>query len=291
MALYFSSVKLVDGAEELVLWPGSTNGVCSLVALNFGAPNVREVTEDKPNTSGALDYTTLFGAAAVSATVTIRSNISATRRMLARWTRPDRRPILKWTVTGGTERQMTLRGSTWEASLDRSALLGNLYDIQLQWVAPDPRAYSSTEMNAVATLALADPGAGRSYPLTYERMYPATTSAGLVTVDNTGDVSTSPRIIIMGDAVNPKLTNETTGRILKFTYSLGVGHSIHVDFALRTAWLDGVQSPAYNLRNKISTVDWWELVEGDNDIRYSADTGSATSSATVYWRNAEYAAG
>jgi hypothetical protein len=108
------------------------------------------------------------------------------------------------------------------------------------------------------------------------------------TIDNIGDVETPVRIEFEGPAVNPKITNETTGEHIAVTTSLGVGEKLIIttDFGSKKVIFDdglGNKTNAFGLIDLNST--FFQLQVGENEISYQADTGTTTAEVLVQWYN------
>lgn len=104
---------------------------------------------------------------------------------------------------------------------------------------------------------------------------------------NSGDVETPVKIVFNGPAVNPIITNETTGEFIKVTQNLGSGESLTIttDFGNKTViYNDGTtDSNAFGFIDLNST--FWQLQVGDNEVSYTADTGTETAIVNISYTN------
>lgn len=118
-----------------------------------------------------------------------------------------------------------------------------------------------------------------------------TVSSDAITVVNSGDASVYPQLILIsGTANNPSLQNQTVGRTLAFNVSLGASDTIAVDMQKQVALLNPtinnykiVENTGTNLRNNMTSSDFWWLISGENRIMFNANSDGDTGGATIYW--------
>lgn len=201
-------------------------------SLDLGSPDVREVTNVRPDWDGIADSTRWMGgrvvSVSVSAVASAGASIDAVAASYGPFMVPSARPVLHYVLdrAGTPERVMTVRPQMYSAIVDSP----DVRQIQLQFVAPDPVAYSATVRTITALV-----GAAVNFP------YP-------------GDVNIRPMIRITGPVTGGvvNLTNATTaaayGRIsFPGSYVIAAAHYVDVDCARRTAYLDGVTSVLANM--------------------------------------------
>lgn len=123
--------------------------------------------------------------------------------------------------------------------------------VSLRWVCSDPRRYDLQQQSVT------------------------TAAGGTAVCVNDGDVATSPRIKIFGPVVNPVLTNESLGRILRFTLTLTEGQQLLVDTNAGEVTLAGTDAMG-DLSEASVPVEEWVLAAGSNTIAYTASSGGAT---------------
>ncbi len=108
-----------------------------------------------------------------------------------------------------------------------------------------------------------------------------------VIVNNDGDVETPVLISFTGPAVNPIITNETIGQFVRINKALLEGESITIntEFGNKSViFSDGeVEENAFSLITLDS--EFFQLIEGENEIVYSADFGIETAQVNINWRN------
>ncbi len=115
------------------------------------------------------------------------------------------------------------------------------------------------------------------------------------TVINLGDVATGFEAWITGPAVQPKLTNATTGEFMTFDRTLQAYESLYVNTnALEQTVevinnLTGVSTKALDVLKDVDITGWefWQLQPGANDVQY--DSGSdniAAATVKLSWQSA-----
>lgn len=273
-----TDLKLVDGSREMQLLDRDDLRV---TGLEIPFPEVRAAVEAKTDTDGVNDTTQHFGSRAVSVSLRLLDNSSATLDELASYMHPRSRPYLCASDDAWTgERRLRLRIAQNAAGV-QIPLYPYARDVQAQWVAPDGAWESTAEVEFVAT---ADFGGleGRTYDLIPPRTYPATTSAGAVHHVNPG-TWVHQKVRLYGPATGPRYTNEDTGETLTFTSGLVIaaGDYIEIDTAARTVfYLSNSDATRLNfLDYAVST--WWQLAPGANHVRYHPVSGVGAGSVAV----------
>lgn len=260
----------------------------TVASINLGFPVVRTVSAARPDADGEDESTQFFGARAVSLSGFAYSTDTVGRQAvldrLAAFQRPGVDVYLYFTFEDA-ERRMRLRASQLGATISRPVFA----PVQVSWRAPDgiQEAVDETVETAGAS---ADVEAGRDYDLVYPRVYPASTPVGTFTVTNEGTVNVSPVLRLYGPCTNPRIENQTTGQALEFTANGGVtlasGEYVEVDVKERTVRLNGDATQSRYNRLDVSSSEWWQLVPGDNDLRYYPETFTSPASAEVRFRSA-----
>ena len=241
---------LTHGGRTLPLEDTAAGYICT--ELDLGWPEVRDVTNARPDADGIDDRTRYFGSRGVSANILATSQLGAVVDDVASafgyYMRPDLRPELHYVLEreGNPERVLTVRGSGYSWPIDG----GGKREVSLQWVAADPIARSAEVSTANAWAGSATVG-GRRYDLAFNRIYPpgggSSTVAAVVTV---GDVPVYPLIRVYGPATAPVVYSTAApsggGAFLgqyeiafKAGYVVDAGHYVEVDNAAHTAYLDG----------------------------------------------------
>lgn len=151
-------------------------------------------------------------------------------------------------------------------------------EIDLQFVALDPRIYSDEQV--VTELSLPRDSGGRTYPYTFPYTIDATLSSGRADVVNEGTFEAPWRGLVYGPVVNPRLVNFSTGQELRVGVTVPAGRYLDLDSAVRRVLLDGTAS-----RRGSTSGQWWQLAPGVNDIGFFADVFSEDASFQLLHRH------
>lgn len=100
---------------------------------------------------------------------------------------------------------------------------------------------------------------------------------------NTGDVSAPVEIEFKGAAVNPTVTNETTGQVIKVNRSLGPDDTLTIGTAFGSKYVRINGENAFHYLDLSS--EFWQLAPGDNILSYASNNDSINTRVTVTWRN------
>jgi hypothetical protein len=251
---------LTLGTLTLPLENAAGGWFCS--SLDLGFPEVREVLSNRPDTTGAIDRTSLMGARLITAEV--KAEVGAGARIddvadnFAPFMVPSARPVLHYVLdrAGAAERTFTVRAVAYGW-----AVAGGVErDIQLQWKAADPVARDPNTQTVIA-LAGASGGTGRTYPLVFNRTYPTGGGApSTATISSPGDVAVQPVVNVYGPITGPVVTfTPSAGPVSKVafvaSYRIDAGHYVAVDTVAKTARLDGPGGPS-----ALAWLDWFNTV-------------------------------
>jgi len=144
--------------------------------------------------------------------------------------------------------------------------------------ATDWRIYA--EMLLSTSLSLPQSG-GITFPITYTITFGAS-SGGSATVTNSGTVEASPIVTINGPAINPVVSNDTTGQSLGLNLTLVSGDQVVIDMDNATILQGGSTN---RMGGKSSGSRFWSLTPGVNTIRFSADAYDV-GTAVIAFRSA-----
>lgn len=152
---------------------------------------------------------------------------------------------------------------------------------QIVLKAYDPTIYS-TAVHSTSQSLMAATQDGRGYSRAYPLTYGGTTTTGIFIVNNGGNRPVGGIITIPGPVTNPQVLSDTDGgKFLQIQISLSSTDHLDVDLGSRTILLNGTA----NRRNQLtSDSQWFRLLPGDNALRYSAATNTA-SRVEVNWRD------
>jgi hypothetical protein len=287
---------LVMGTRSLELEDLEAGYACT--ELNLGFPEVREVTNNRPDADGTDDRTSLMGSRAVSANIgtiaggTLKPDEIAT--IFAPYMVPSARPELHYVLdrAGEPERMCVVRASDygWPITGSRTR------EIHLSWIAPDPImrdpvTRSSVSRSGSTTIP------GRVYNLTYSpsRIYPVGGGAATTgTITSAGDVAVRPLFRIFGPITDPRLELEVmdpTEPLASYAIAfvagtrIDAGHWIDVDADRKVVLRDS--DP---LQSAMAEVDWqtstWPAIPPSPAVTYFnlyGDSTSAVSQAEAIW--------
>jgi hypothetical protein len=273
-----SAARLEDGAHVLNLT--EANG-WFVQQLDVGYPSVRQVADNRAGADGTYDSTAYFGSRTVSLVLRAIGDRRVAFEQLSRFLRPITRPYLYYTVDG-VERRIQLR-----ANSRSSAFVGSpgSQEFLAQWVAPDGVIEASTETVVVAQ-ATSGAEVGRTYDLTFDRSYAASSPVGSVSVTNAGTTFAQDlQIQLFGPCTNPRIENLTTGEQLRFVTTLSSTQFLQINVRDKTVRLNALAG-----QNRYNTLDfavssWFELGPGVSLLRYNPDSSSVGAFARVSFRS------
>lgn len=139
-----------------------------------------------------------------------------------------------------------------------------------------------------AGAGLAIPGPGLGIPVDGIAVeFVATINGKSIVINNIGDVPCPVLIRFYGEAVNPKVLNGTTGEYIRINKTIKLGDYVEVNtaFGAKTVVISesGVISNGSAYLDLQST--FFQLVVGNNQLKFSDDGVAAGSSATITYRN------
>jgi hypothetical protein len=258
--------------------------------LDLGYPEVRDVTNNNPDQDGITDRTRYMGSRAMSASVRASGGTMTADEIgaiFAPFMVPNARPELHYVLDrpDAPERFAVVRaaGYSWPISGKRSR------DIGLQWVAADPIVRDPLQKLATA-YAGASTIPGRTYPLTFNRIYPV--GGGVATtgeIRSAGDIVVRPLLRVWGPITNPVVTmTPTTGAdpagpdaVIRFVtgFIVAAGSFVDVDTAAKTAFVGGDPT-----RSVMAQIDWaqsvWPILPTLPYWTWLTLQGDSTSSTT-----------
>lgn len=259
--------------------------------LDLGSPDVRDVTNGRPDRHGIDDRTQFFGGRVVSANVMALASAGAVidevATMFGPYMTPAVRPVLHYVLErpGLPERVLVVRAQSYSFTVDGV----EEREVQLAWVASDPVARDPAAQSETARAGASGGVQGRSYDLTFPRTYPAGSSApASATLLSPGDVPVAPVVQIFGpiteasvrfsDGADP-VGNGSVGLIA--SYVIPAGSYVEIDCEARTAYLNGDRG-----QSVLTSLDWleisangWPRIPPRVPVSMTL-TGSSTTSAT-----------
>lgn len=100
---------------------------------------------------------------------------------------------------------------------------------------------------------------------------------------NDGDVEAPVKIEFIGPAINPTITNVTTGEFIKINQELGEKDILTVSTAFGEKYVKINGENAFHYIDLEST--FWQLIPGDNILSYASNNDSINTKVTVKWKN------
>lgn len=105
---------------------------------------------------------------------------------------------------------------------------------------------------------------------------------------NEGDVDTPVQIEFRGPALNPRVTNKTTGEFIQINRELEDGDRLIVDTTFGNKRVEIIRLDG-TIENVLNWIDlnstFWQLIPGPNEIEYTADAGQTNAVVSIKWRN------
>lgn len=152
-----------------------------------------------------------------------------------------------------TQMTMNVRVRSRKTVVDPDYTFGYIRS-QVQFFAPDPRYYSdpATSLTLTPTASL-----GRTYPLTFNRVYNKASVAQSQAVTNAGNWYTAPAISIVGPCTNPIIGNVTTGQYITINIALANTDTLTVDLNARTVTLTNASVTNSPRRNQVASGSQW----------------------------------
>lgn len=290
-------LTLGNASVELESWAGGW--FCT--SLDLGYPEVRDVTNNRPDQHGVDDRTLFYGKRVVTADVLAVANagaqIDAVASQFAPYMNVTARPVLHWILDrpGAAERVLTLRPSQYGAVIKGA----DTRDIHMSWIAADPIVRDPVVQSGIAWSGSGVQG-GRTYNLTFPRTYPVGAGGPGATTYNMhtyGDLPVWPLYRIYGPVTAPRVTthnNDQSGDgSIRFRAGFQIDANDYVD-------VDSGAKSAYRADGTpvMASLDWtttvWIQVNpyvpgtGQN-VAVISMSGSSTSPITqvqVFWQDA-----
>lgn len=151
---------------------------------------------------------------------------------------------------------------------------------QIEFYAPDYRILSQTSQTVSVSMPVSG---GVVYTVVFPIVYGASSGGSAVAVNN-GSTQASPIVTIAGPAINPVVTNQTTGERFAINLTLLAGDVLTLDMANRTLVQGTSSSTTPRMGSKSADSVFWKLQPGSNLILFTADTFD-TGTATVSWQD------
>lgn len=260
-----------------------------VVSFQIGSPLDRPVGRNRALADGVYDDSRYGGQRAVTVGLTLNTRSCAGAMtsqemfdVLLPFMHPRRRPTLAWSLPGSNEvRQMVVRGVSAPVTV-----VGAKYPtVVLSFVSAGEIVSPEVECLTLDPSTLIE--AGRTYDLTFPRVYPPSGPAGEVQLMQGGNELAHWRATIYGAVTDPFLV--LNGVPVEFDENGGLdltaGQSVVIDTRERTILLNG--DPTEPRFHVVNFAEWqWDdlmLRPGINLVRFGADVVGAAGIAEICW--------
>ena len=170
---------------------------------------------------------------------------------------------------------------------------GNIAKPELLLHRTDPRIYGAGQ---ASTLTLATPTGGLAFPTGFPLTFSSTTPSTVVLAN--GNTEMRPQVVFTGPITNPTVENGTiaSSPFVKIvnpeetSYTVLAGDQLLLDLGtphLALYYAGGIalgNEPNDVMSWVTSTSTWWDLLPGNNTVRfYSNDASNPGGTATINW--------
>lgn len=154
----------------------------------------------------------------------------------------------------------------------------NLVEWKINLKADDPLLYDNSDGELLATIRKTRQG---GFIIPFELPLYISPDEQPATVNNSGNETILPNIIISTKATNPKIINLTTNQSMEITAVVKDGGKLEIDMKNKTILLDGMN--IYDLQTAGS--NFWGLIAGDNRIELQTDIQDERTEAELRFRS------
>jgi hypothetical protein len=156
---------------------------------------------------------------------------------------------------------------------------GKVSDYKLELLAGDPLFYDASGGGSQTVNITRVTQGGYVTPYILPVIWDSGSSPTIAT--NSGDSIAYPLITLYDQALNPIITNQTTGESFQLILNMVAGDQLVIDMKNHTASLNG----ANVLGNKTVGSIWWGLMVGSNAITLNSGSAGDTITAHITWSN------
>lgn len=276
-------------------WVGSYNGwnfgpgngcwLSKSEGLHDDLPEIRDFDAARSGDHGYFDGDDLYGRRTVTLTVEIPATDANTyyQQVMALNKATQLQRQAQWLTFSLNGKSFGVLCKPRNRTNPRQSDLGNYGQCVVQFVATDFRIYDGFNSTAITYLPpLIQAGLDVAFDVSFQ--LPGTKVSDETVITNSGTWISYPVLVITGPAVNPRVSNLTTGEVLKFGFTLLAGDVLTVDMGLRKVVLNGSA-----FRSEAVDSQWWGLVpdgDGSNVIQFQADSYDPAASLQVQYRSA-----
>lgn len=272
-AVLGSGVAVPTGLEALLEYNGlflNNTSIADKFRINeisgFDDADIRDVREVNPGHHGETAYEALYGGR----TITLTGRIEAYSLEKLR----DMQHALRSAFADLTEKPLTVR--TGSFARDHQIYCRKSSPIQMREVQADWNFFR----DFMLTLRASDPRI-----VSFQQQVATIDNEveiNSATLENKGNFSAQPLIVIKGNAVNPRIENATTDEVMQIFGTIPADEEFILDIKGRTM----KNSAGTNVFRYLDIdSDWITLAPGNNVILTSSDSVSAASEVTFNWRH------
>jgi hypothetical protein len=280
-----------EAASFLDLNDWQNNGI-AISKKDLGNPTVREVIYDHSDQDGSDDQTRFLSQRVVSLTGKCFGIPGQSRSrawlLLQPFLDPAARSTLFFQMDDDDVQNLSLSNLR-VSQYSKVASSPTAFDFSIQFKC-DPAAYGPFNASTFVPTGLA--GAGRAYPLTFNRVYPSSGAGAPAVITSAGTFKTWPIYRIHGPCTNPYVSivvNNNTSQIIGqfgLLTTIPGGQYIEVDSHARTVLLGGVGGSSRYSTVDFANTNWVPMQPGANTLIFTASVASAGCMCQLLWADA-----
>lgn len=266
-------LKIINTKGESILFGMHSPYLLSHIE-GLGIPQADMYTTQAPSQDGSNVHDVLLADRIISAKLTIlcedRENLYKERRRLMQILNPKLGPLkLLYTNDDKTYRAYGYV----ESEADFKERIKNHGVVNVSFICSDP--YWLDESDVVTELKYIKNN-GFSFPAIFATKFAQMSYKKKIV--NKGDIEVGCKIEYIGEAINPIVTNETTGEFIKVNRTLEAGQKLIINTSEGEETVDIISADG----NKTNVFNWidlestfFKLKVGENIISYSSDNETA----------------
>jgi hypothetical protein len=261
------------------------DGMLHITEVDYGYPEVREVSDDRTQADGAIDQTEFFGSRVVTLTGKIAIDWQSHGRRqvvmdrLAPFLVPGARPWLYSRFDDGQVRRIMLRPDQFSRPQ-----IANVQDISLSFKSPTGvhESEDARRVRLIPEVAVQ----GRTYDLIHPRVYPLGSGA-IWLIRNAGNTWANWIARIFGPCEAPAVENVSTGEMVDLaSLTLGGDEFVDVDSREHTVLADGLRDSSRWHTVDYANSTWWRLPpESTTMLRFHCHWWEKPAQMLFYWRD------
>jgi len=172
--------------------------------------------------------------------------------------------------------------------IDITFALGELGGVTLLFAASDPRLYSTPTQSASVTPP--GTGSGFSFPLVFPLSFGGGSVAGVLSLNNEGNIDTKPILTVEGPCTNPSITLASAENSPNLTFELTMAAGdrlvLNTDMKTATYFTAGSTIGATRWYTRAPGSQWFTLPRGLNTIQFLTEDPEPSGVLTAEWASA-----